>query len=354
MLALLLAGGAFGLVGQAAQFDKLHEVVVRAHKVWIPVCLTGQLLAYLGYILAYHDAARSDGGPQFDYPTTTRIVAFGIGMSILGASVGGLAVDFWALRRTGTHVHTAARRVLAVGTIEWTVLSVYAVGAAAAVVIMGAHPPPAMALAWLLVVPACFSGALFFTSPKRVRRLIELRPDTKRSRAAGRLRRVLQWLHEKAHDSLADAIAGVVLVRHLLSHPIRYKGGAIGYPIYWAGDMLTLYAALRCFGVSVSIDALILAYATSFLISALPLPAGGAGGVDAGMTFALTAIGVGLAPAILAVLVYRVITFWLPLIPALLLVPSMRRLHDELPSVPHTPRDRDEGVSFRPPADAAA
>lgn len=351
-LALVLAAAAFAALGQVADFGRIHDAFVRAEKLWLPVCLLGQLLAYLGYMLAYRDVARADGGPCFDYPTTARIVVFGAGASILGASVGGLAVDFWALRRTGTRTHTALRRVLAIGTIEWTVLSLYACAAAAAALAGLVSAPTAMALAWVIVVPVCLLGALWFSAPRRVRRFVNpapLRPAV----AGGRLRRGLGWLHAKARGALADAIAGVVLVRHLLAHPIRYRGGAIGYPIYWAGDMLTLYAAVRAFGSHVDVVALALAYATGYVISALPLPAGGAGGVEAAVALALHAIGVPFASALLGVFVYRVITFWLPIVPALLLIPGLRRLHETLPSVPHSRRDGDEGVPFRPTSRAA-
>jgi uncharacterized membrane protein YbhN (UPF0104 family) len=114
--------------------------------------------------------------------------------------------------------------------------------------------------------------------------------------------------------------------------------------------MLTLYAAVRAFGGDPNLIALILAYATSFVISALPLPAGGAGGIEATITLALHAIGIGLASALLAVVVYRLITFWLPIIPALALLPRVRSLHEQLPAVPHTDRDADERMSFRPRA----
>jgi len=40
---------------------------------------------------------------------------------------------------------------------------------------------------------------------------------------------------------------------------------------------------------------------------------------------------VPLAPALLAALVYRFFTFWLPLLPALLLLPSIKQLSDDLP-----------------------
>jgi glycosyltransferase 2 family protein len=347
VLAVLLAGGAVTALGQVAQLGKLARAAEHADKWWIAPALFGQLLAYLGYILAYHDAARADGGPRFNYRTTAQIVVFGAGASVLGASVGGLAVDYWALRRTGTKPHVATRRVLGVGTIEWTVLSMYAWSAAVVVLVFAIHAPTAMAAAWLGAVPACVAGALWFTSPGRVERFVHLKTRHQRS-GHNRVTRLLITIENKLRAGLDDGIAGVIFVRHLLSHPLRYLGGTIGYPMYWAGDMLTLYAAVRAFGGDPNVIAMILAYATSFVISALPLPAGGAGGIEAAITIALHAVGIPLASALLAVLAYRVITFWLPIIPALLLLPRMRRLHDSLRAVPHTARDPDERISFRP------
>jgi hypothetical protein len=42
------------------------------------------------------------------------------------------------------------------------------------------------------------------------------------------------------------------------------------------------------------------------------------------------------APALLATLVYRAFTLWLPIGPALALLPQMRTLDRELPLVPRT------------------
>jgi uncharacterized membrane protein YbhN (UPF0104 family) len=58
----------------------------------------------------------------------------------------------------------------------------------------------------------------------------------------------------------------------------------------------------------------------------LPLPFGGVGGVDAAMTYALTAVGVPLAPALVAVAVYRLFGYWVPTIPALAALAFLPRL----------------------------
>jgi uncharacterized protein (TIRG00374 family) len=100
--------------------------------------------------------------------------------------------------------------------------------------------------------------------------------------------------------------------------------------LYWAGNVLCLWASLRSVGVTLPLPELVLAFAAGHAAMILPLPLGGVGGVDAAMTYALTAVGVPLALALVAVGVYRLFAFWAPTLPALaalLLLPrSGRRL----------------------------
>ena len=94
---------------------------------------------------------------------------------------------------------------------------------------------------------------------------------------------------------------------------------------------------IRAFDANVDLLPLILAYTTAYVVTSLPLPAGGAGGVEAGLAFSLKAVGVPLAPALLATLVYRFFTLWLPLGIAGLALTQVRKLNDELPRVEHEP-----------------
>jgi uncharacterized membrane protein YbhN (UPF0104 family) len=45
----------------------------------------------------------------------------------------------------------------------------------------------------------------------------------------------------------------------------------------------------------------------------------------------LHAVGVPLAPALLAAFLYRLFAFWLPILPALLLLPTVPQLVEDLP-----------------------
>jgi uncharacterized protein (TIRG00374 family) len=326
VVAVLLLIGAFSLIGKAADWDEIGEALEAANRHWFPICLAGLVCAYAGYIAGYREIARMHGGPNLPIWTVTRIVGIGFGANVLGSAAGGLAVDFWALRRAGASTHDSARRVLGFNTLEWGLLGAFAAVASMFVLAgRGSGAPLGMTLGWLIVVPLCVVLAAFVSSPKRAERLS--RAEAVRR---GEGRKAFVWTSFR--KALADGIGGVVVVRHLVLNPRAHPSAILGFAVYWFGHLLTLYAALRAFTESsIVLAALVLAFATGYVATALPLPGGGSGGIEAALAFSLHAVGVPLAPALLAVLVYRFFTFWLPLLPALALLPSVKQLNSELP-----------------------
>jgi glycosyltransferase 2 family protein len=331
-LAIALVAGVVGVIGNIADFDRLREALGRIDPVWLAPAVTGKLAGYAGYILAYRDVAAMRDGPRLPAWAVTRIVGIGFGAFVAGSAAGGLAVDWWALRRAGCGGHDALRRVLGFNTLQWAALGTFAALAGLAVVAGDApEVPAAMALAWLVGVPLCFAGGLWASAPGRNDRLSRiplvppLRPVTPRA--------VARWAWAGLRVGLADAIGGLRYVRPALWHPIRHRAGVLGYALYWVGDMFTLYACVRAFGADIGLEALVLAYATGYVATALPLPVGGAGGVDAAMTLALTAVGLPLAEALLVSVTYRGVSFWLPIAPALALLPTAPRLSRDLAEI---------------------
>lgn len=325
VLAVVLLAAAIFLIGELANFGKMTTALKRADGRWFAVCFVGELAAYVGYIAAYRDVARADGGPRLPLWTVTRVVVVGFGAYIAGSSAGTLGVDYWALQKAGDEPHRALRRVLALNTLQWAVLALIAMLAALGVLADAADAPQSMVIAWLVVLPACVAGALWFTSARRVGRFAALPVER-----GGRVARALR-------SAFADAIGGVVMVRHLIARPGRHPFALAGFPVFWAGDILGMWAALRAFDVRVGLLSLVLAYTTAYAVTSLPLPAGGAGGVEAGLAFSLEAIGVPLASALLATLVYRFFTLWLPILLAAVAIPQVKRLAAELPRVEHEP-----------------
>jgi uncharacterized membrane protein YbhN (UPF0104 family) len=87
--------------------------------------------------------------------------------------------------------------------------------------------------------------------------------------------------------------------------------------IYWAAEIVALYAALRLFDVGVDAAHAVAGYATGYALTRRSMPLGGAGATEILMSLALHWVGVPLARALPAVVAYRVAIFVLPEVPAM-------------------------------------
>jgi len=220
----------------------------------------------------------------------TRVFAAG--------GVGAIAATYWCFRRARFTADDALVRVLGFNTLfyvsfgigAWTAALLAAIGA-------WGDGSPALTLPWLVLIPFCFVAAAFVTQPGRVERL---------AATTGSLPR----------RALGYAIAGTAWGRAVLPDPSARRM-VVSSLLYWVGNVACLWASLRSVGETLPLPELVLAFALGQAAMILPLPLGGVGGVDAAMTYALTAVGIPLALALVAVGVYRLFAFWAPTIPAL-------------------------------------
>ena len=97
--------------------------------------------------------------------------------------------------------------------------------------------------------------------------------------------------------------------------------GSLGY---WAFDNMVLWACFHAFGVHPPLTIVLMGYLIGQLGGLLPIP-GGLGGVEGGLVGTLVVYGVSLRDAVAAVLAYRVIQFWIPLLLALPAFVSLQR-----------------------------
>jgi uncharacterized membrane protein YbhN (UPF0104 family) len=305
--ALLLVVGVGLLLARAAGFAEVRDAIEKADSRWFVACLGAQVVALSAYADVFRGAFRWRGRPDPGFRLGAHVMLASIGATRVFAAggVGAIAVTYWCFRRARFPADEALVRVLGFNALFYVA---FAVGAwsAALVAATGLWGEVSLAFAapWLVLVPICVGAAVFVTQPGRVERL---------TRPGGSLVR----------RALAYAIAATAWVRSVLPDPAGRRLLAATV-LYWAGNVACLWAALRSVDETVALPELVLAFAAGHAATILPLPLGGVGGVDAAMTYALTAVGVPLALALVAVGVYRLFAFWAPTIPALaalLLVP---------------------------------
>jgi uncharacterized membrane protein YbhN (UPF0104 family) len=272
-------------------------------------------LSYTGFVVSYRETAGIAGGPRLPAWIAVRVVGLSFGAFTIATTVGGLTVDFWALREAGEPAALASARVIALETLRWAIIAVATCAAGIAILVGVASAPPwPVCAAWVAGVPPCFAAGLWISSPGQRERFTQ---------AQGRIRR-----------ALGIAVQALVYLRRLLTGPLHTRIRAVmGGVVYWAGDLLCAWAALRSFGTSLGLAPLLVGYTTGYLAEALPLPAGGSGGVEAAMTGGFVLAGAPIDGALLGAVAFRVFNFWLPAIPAVISVFTVRSLRERLQEI---------------------
>ncbi len=91
---------------------------------------------------------------------------------------------------------------------------------------------------------------------------------------------------------------------------LRAAGYSVGRALF---DYLTLLAALAAFDSDARPSLVLLAFTASSLFGMVPVTPGGLGFVEAGLAGTLALAGVSAGDAVGVVLLYRLVSFWLPI-----------------------------------------
>jgi glycosyltransferase 2 family protein len=300
------------LMSEAARNVHLLSLLRDATPGWLVVCALAEILAYAGFVLSYQAMARVSGGPRLPASVVVRVIGLSFGAFSVATAIGGLSVDFWALREAGEDRVHAGARVIALETLRWAVLTLATCIAGVLVLLgVGHRVPWIVPVTWFVVTALCFAGGLWVSAPTRSRSM------TERIGPVGR--------------ALAVAVTALLYIRQLIGGGGALRRRAVGgAALFWGAELLCAWAALRAFGARVGVAPLLLGYTTGYVATGLPLPLGGAGGVDAALTGGFVLAGAPLGSALLGAVAFRVFSFWLPALVALLSVLTMHGLPDRL------------------------
>jgi uncharacterized membrane protein YbhN (UPF0104 family) len=230
------------------------------------------------------------------------------GSLVPASGAAGLALGAWVLHRGGMSGERIARRSVAFFLIKSSVnfAAVAVLGTVMAVGIFG----PELSF-WLTAFPAAVA-ALALGGVVVIARLGR---GSAPGPEASRVRRAIGAARLALTDGSAEAL------KLLRSGNRRVLAGSIGY---WAFDNAVLWATFHAFDLSPPLTVILMGYLIGQLGGLLPLP-GGIGGIDGGLIGTLIVYGAPAAGTAAAVLAYRVILFWLPLILGGLAFASLRR-----------------------------
>jgi uncharacterized membrane protein YbhN (UPF0104 family) len=299
-----------------AGFGKTVHRIEGGDRWWLAIGVVFELLSFAGYVVLFRAVFVTDDG-TIGWRESYLITMAGLAATRLFAvaGAGGVAVTAWALRRSGMRPREVATRML---TFMVLLYIVYAGSLVIAGVGLGTGLLPGGGSFAITFVPAIVGAALVLGAavvallPKDLeRRLVH------RTSGSGRLARLLARL------AAAPALAAAG-IRTAVECARTRRAGLVGAPAWWGFDICVLWAAFHAFGSAPDFSVIWMAYFVGMFANLLPLP-GGVGGVEGGMIGAFAAFGVELKLAVLAVLAYRAISFWLPTVPGAIAYFQLRR-----------------------------
>jgi glycosyltransferase 2 family protein len=280
LIASLVAG--YLLLGQLGRVDLLHTLQAADWR-WAAVALVLSGVTYFGaaWSLAGYVPARLRFGPLLLAELAGSFVTL-----VTPAAVGGAALNIRYLQRQKIPAAVAAASV-GVSQVVAFVLHLLLLVVFAAITGSQAHSlqPPT----WVyFVIAGLILVVLTVVAIPAGRRLLRARLAPVLGQVVPRLLAVMQQPRK-----LAEGIGGALLLT--------------------AAYILCLDACIRALGGSVPLASTAVVYLTGAALgSAVPTP-GGLGAVEAALSAALTAAGLPGATSVSAVLLFRAITFWLPI-----------------------------------------
>ncbi|CAB4937565.1 MAG: flippase-like domain-containing protein [Actinobacteria bacterium] len=286
-LVMIVVGSIAGyvLLSQLAQVD-LATLITSANGWWVLAALVLSLITYVG-------AAWSLSGFVPErlalHRTILAQLAGDFATLVSPPTLGAVAINMRFLQRAGLHPALAAASVgvSQVMAFVFHILLLFAFGIAAGTQHDFTFNPPRLVV---IAIAAVAVLVLALLAVPAIRRLIT----------------------DRVRPTLREVVPRLVT---LAQRPYKLLEGVGGILVLNLAYIGVLIACVHAFGGELSIAVIAVVYLAGATIGqAAPTP-GGLGAVEAALSAGLTAAGLDGGVAVSAVLLYRLVTFWLPTLP---------------------------------------
>jgi uncharacterized protein (TIRG00374 family) len=296
------------LVGLGDALGRLDE----ADPLWVAIAIGFNVLAYATYIALFKAVVGGDV-LRLRWRETYEINMAGVAATLLfsAGGAGGIALTYWALRKAGMQARDVARRMIAFVSLHY---AFYPIALIVFGVLLRTGVLHGKSSVELTIIPAAVAGLMLIAGV-----LITLIPpdvDRRLTRFA-HSERSTHWVR-KAATVPATLSEGFRFALGLFAHPSRGGLAVIGAAGYWAASIGVLWASFHAFGLHIPLAVVVQGYFLGMVANLIPFAPAGVGAVDAGMIGAFVLFGIPEETVFPAILVFRLVSFWMPIPPGVL------------------------------------
>ncbi len=319
VVVLLVIAAIYLLLPSIVGLDTAFRKLKRADEIWIAVALAFNVLAFASYVALFRGVI-VDAALHLTWGESYQITMAGLAATRLfsAGGAGGIVLTYWALRKAGMPRRQSACRMVAFLVLLYAVymLALVIDGVLLRTDVFNGYSPVG-----LTIVPAALAGLVIV-----IFLAIALVPqDFDRRIEAHRGDRRLGGLMTRLATVPATLARGTRTAIAFVRNPSRGGlaiAGAIGF---WAANIGILWAGFHAFDVQVPLGVVVQGFFIGMVANLIPFVPGGVGAVDAGMIGTFVLFDVPAGEVFAAVLVYRLIAFWLPIPPGIVAFLQLRR-----------------------------
>ena len=319
LIVLILVGAIYVLLPKIVGLDDALATLDQGEPVWIALAVAFNVLAFASYVALFRGVV-GERVLHLEWRESYQITMAGLAATRLfsAGGAGGIVLTYWALRKAGMERRQSACRMVAFLVLLY---AVYLVALVLFGVLLRVGVLPGRSPIGLTIVPAALAGAVIV-----VFLLIALIPEDF-ERRLGRFTQGyrFQRLAQRVATAPATLASGTRTAIAFVRNPRRGGLAVLGAGGFWAANIAILWASFEAFGVEPDLAVLVQGFFVGMVGNLFPFAPGGVGAVDAGMIGAFVLFGLPSAEVFAAVLVYRLIAFWLPIPPGIVAFLQLRR-----------------------------
>ena len=319
LIVLILVGAIYVLLPKIIGLDDALATLDQGEPVWIALAVAFNVLAFASYVALFRGVV-GERVLHLEWRESYQITMAGLAATRLfsAGGAGGIVLTYWALRKAGMERRQSACRMVAFLALLY---AVYLVALVLFGVLLRVGVLPGRSPIGLTIVPAALAGAVIV-----VFLLIALIPEDF-ERRLGRFTQGyrFQRLAQRVATAPATLASGTRTAIAFVRNPRRGGLAVLGAGGFWAANIAILWASFEAFGVEPDLAVLVQGFFVGMVGNLFPFAPGGVGAVDAGMIGAFVLFGLPSAEVFAAVLVYRLIAFWLPIPPGIVAFLQLRR-----------------------------
>ncbi|MCR2053852.1 flippase-like domain-containing protein [Actinomyces bowdenii] len=264
-------------------FEQVSVAVAAANIWWILAGLIFSLATYVGagLTLAAFSPQRLSVWKSTEVHLASSVVAL-----VAPAGVGGAAINLRFLQRKGVPTATGVATVALVQVVQFVVTVILLIVLAATT---GQSTGLTLPSGWLLVAAGLIvilvAGVLMVPQART-------------------------WVWAKVEPTYRQVWPRLVWV---MSNPMRLAVGIGGAVVLTLSYILSFSASLWAFGYTLPFSVLAITYLASNTVGSVVPSPGGIGPVELALTAGLVAAGIPSGVALSTAIVYRLVTFWVPI-----------------------------------------